>query len=251
MKLRLFLTIASIFCIFIKYGKAQSKLGDNPSSINTASLFELESKKKGFLLPRMNGSQMNAINNPPEGLQVYNIDSTCVCIYRPTGWRSICAPDIGLSAWLQKGNDIGDYNSFLGTRNNASLRIRTDNKERMIIDSMGNIGVGRKKPTSTLDVNGSFSTTIADITDDYIVTNKDHIISGDASAKNIAISLPTAAGIKGRQYIIKKTDDSTNEISIKAQSGEKIDGDASLQISIPWQTKTIVSNGKNWLLIQY
>jgi hypothetical protein len=251
MKLRLFLTIASIFCIFIKYSKAQSKLGDNPSSINAASLFELESKKKGFLLPRMNGSQMNAINNPPEGLQVYNIDSSCVCIYRPTGWRSICAPDIGLSAWLQKGNNISDYDAFLGTRNNVSLRIRTDNKERMVIDSLGNIGVGRKKPTSTFDINGSFSTTIADVTDDYVVTNKDHIISGDATLKNIAISLPTATGIKGRQYIIKKTDESSNEIIVKAQGTEKIDGDGSLQISIPWQTKTIVSNGKNWLLIQH
>ena len=251
MKLRLFLIILSLWGISLKSSWAQSKLGDNPASINTASLFELESKKKGFLLPRMNGSQMNAINNPPEGLQVYNVDSSCVCIYKPTGWRSICAPDVGLSAWLQKGNNINDYEAFLGTKNNVSLRIRTDNQERMVIDSIGNIGVGRKKPTSTLDVNGSFSTTIADITDDYVVTNKDHIISGDATLKNIIVLLPTANGIKGRQYIIKKTDDSANEIMIKALGIEKIDGDSTLQISIPWQTKTIVSNGKNWLLIQH
>jgi hypothetical protein len=251
MNIRLFFIVSSFFFLFAKISWAQSKLGDNSSSINPASLFELESKKKGFLLPRMNGSQMNAINNPPEGLQVYNIDSSCVCIYRPTGWRSICAPDIGLSAWLQKGNNISDYDAFLGTRNNASLKIRTDNKERMVIDSLGNIGVGVKKPTSTFDIKGSFSTTIAEVSDDYVVTNKDHIISGDASIKNITVQLPTAVGIKGRQYIIKKTDDSINEIIVKALGNEKIDGDISLQISIPWQTKTIVSNGKNWLLIQH
>lgn len=69
---RLFL----LFCIlYANTISAQIKIGDNPSSINTASLLELESTNKGFLPPRIT---LNDVNNwtltgtAVEGMLIYN-----------------------------------------------------------------------------------------------------------------------------------------------------------------------------------
>src|ERR1035437_6556278 len=42
--------------------------------------------------------------------------------------------------WGSQGNSGGSYANFLGTKDNADLRIRTNNVERMRILSNGNIG---------------------------------------------------------------------------------------------------------------
>ncbi len=47
------------------------------------------------------------------------------------------------NAWSLVGNsNITSGTNFLGTTNNASLKIRTNNTQRMIIDSLGNVGIG-------------------------------------------------------------------------------------------------------------
>lgn len=227
---------------------AQTKIGDNSSKINPSAILELESTKKGFLMPRMNSTQMNSIAIPPVGLQVFNTDSSCVCLFTNKGWQSLCNNN-AVNAWSLEGNNISSPNQYLGTKNKSNLRIKTNNQERMIVDSIGNVGISTSSPTSTFDLNGSFSTAFKEINNNYIATIKDHIIAGDAINSDIAITLPSAFGIKGRQYVFKKTDESNHIVMVKAQVGEKIDGDISLKISIPWQTKTIVSNGKKWLVI--
>jgi hypothetical protein len=50
MKRKLTLVIASLFAL---YANAQVKIGDNPNTINSNSLLELESTNKGFLPPRV------------------------------------------------------------------------------------------------------------------------------------------------------------------------------------------------------
>ena len=57
---------------------AQIKMGDNPNSIDPASLLELESTDKGFLWPRLTVAQRDNINFPPKGLTIYNVDLDCV-----------------------------------------------------------------------------------------------------------------------------------------------------------------------------
>ncbi len=47
------------------------KIGDNPGSIDPSAALEIASTTKGLLPPRMNTAEMNAINNPIDGLIVY------------------------------------------------------------------------------------------------------------------------------------------------------------------------------------
>ena len=50
------------------------KIGGNPFYMEPSAVLELESTTKGFLLPRMLKSEMNAIASPPAGMMVYCTD---------------------------------------------------------------------------------------------------------------------------------------------------------------------------------
>lgn len=55
---------------------AQIKIGDNPKNINSNALFELESKTKGLLLPRVSLQSTlkpDPLNSFETGMMVYNI----------------------------------------------------------------------------------------------------------------------------------------------------------------------------------
>jgi len=66
------------------------------------------------------------------------------------------------ASWSLTGNAGTSYaTNFLGTTDNTSLRFRTNNTQQMIIDSVGNVGIGTNSATSnfTLYQNASSATT--------------------------------------------------------------------------------------------
>ncbi|NTW32458.1 MAG: DUF2341 domain-containing protein [Bacteroidetes bacterium] len=66
-----------------------------------------------------------------------------------------------LNAWGLTGNTgTNAGTNFIGTIDNASLGFRTDNAKRMIIDSLGNLGIGTTEPTSRLYVKTTETTTV-------------------------------------------------------------------------------------------
>jgi len=82
----------------IASGYAQSKVGNNPTSINATAVFEVESTTKGFLPPRMTTAQRNAIPNKVNGLVIYNTDVKCMQWFQSPNWFDGCSgaqPPIG------------------------------------------------------------------------------------------------------------------------------------------------------------
>jgi uncharacterized protein (TIGR02145 family) len=63
--------LLSAALLVIGFSNAQVKIGGITTSMNDASLLELESTTQGFLLPRMTYAQKTAITSPPAGLQVW------------------------------------------------------------------------------------------------------------------------------------------------------------------------------------
>lgn len=53
-----------------------------------SALLEISSTTKGFLPPRMNTSQRNAITSPASGLTIYNTSSNTVEVYNGSSWYS-------------------------------------------------------------------------------------------------------------------------------------------------------------------
>ena len=131
---------------------AQIKLGDNPGNLNANALLELESSSKGLLLPRMTTAQVATMTTPPDGMMIYNTDSTCITIRRGGVWRSLCAEGNG-QPWSTTGNSNTDPSqNFVGTKDNQSLVFRTNNAEVMRMLTGGNIGIGTTTPTNKLHI---------------------------------------------------------------------------------------------------
>lgn len=53
------------------------------------AILDISSTTHGLLIPRMTTIQRDAIASPPLGLQVFNITTTTMDVYRSTGWASI------------------------------------------------------------------------------------------------------------------------------------------------------------------
>lgn len=76
-----------IFCLCNEL-TAQVKIGDNPATINSSSLLELESTDKGILIPRLTEAQRTAIATPSTGLLVFQSDVTAgFYFYNGTAWE--------------------------------------------------------------------------------------------------------------------------------------------------------------------
>ncbi len=83
----------------------------------------------------------------------------------------------------------------------------------------------------------------------YTATASDYTILCNCTAGTITINLPTAVGITGRIYNIKKTDSSTNAVTIDGSGTETIDGAATATISFQYDSYTVQSNGTNWVIV--
>jgi len=62
------------------------------------------------------------------------------------------------------------------------------------------------------------------------------------------VTLPTAVGIAGRQYTIKKVDSSANTVTIASPAGT-IDGAATKALASQWQAARVLSDGQNWFVV--
>ena len=129
-------------------------INDNGIKADTSAILDVNvnslSTKRGFLLPRVTATQRDAIYQPAKGLMVYVTTVDSLEINTGTAivpvWSALST---GSSGWLTYGNTGIGGSNFLGSINNASVRIRTNNLERVIIDSIGNVGIGTNIFNST------------------------------------------------------------------------------------------------------
>ncbi len=68
---------------------AQS-IGIGTTTPDTSAILDVKSTTKGFLMPRMNTTQRDAIVNPTQGLQIYNTDDRCRDTYDGSKWAKSC-----------------------------------------------------------------------------------------------------------------------------------------------------------------
>ncbi len=83
----------------------------------------------------------------------------------------------------------------------------------------------------------------------YTVLATDFTILCDCTGGAITVNLPTAVGITGRIYNIKKTDSSVNAVTIDGNGAETIDGAATVTISFQYDSYSVQSNGTNWVIV--
>jgi hypothetical protein len=129
--------------------------------------------------------------------------------------------------------------------NTLSTILQHVGSNRYTLFPAGNVGIGaNNSPNSTLHVDGSIAFKISSISAN---TTLDGTYTHVFASGTITITLPTAVGISGRTYWIKRT--GTGTITINTTSSQTIDGAASLSITAQYDSYTLVSDGSNWFIV--
>lgn len=168
-----------------------------------------------------------------------------------SGWKKDWGPKISFVG-MADTRDIGSIivaNSFDVDGGNAYMSFSTRKSEviteQFRITSSGNIGAGTNSPNSTFHVNGSVAFNTSSISAN---TTLDGTYTHVFASGTITITLPTAVGIAGRTYWIKKTDSGTT-LTVATTSSQTIDGAATLSVTTQYNAYTLVSNGSNWFIM--
>ncbi|HEX5152899.1 MAG TPA: hypothetical protein VFW07_15720 [Parafilimonas sp.] len=171
--------------------KAQMKIGDNPTTINNASLLELESTNKGLVFSSVSLTNVSSPDPLPAGLlpgtTVYNTNGSVVngngaglYVWNGFVWMSVVSSGGSSSGWSLTGNlGTSPGANFLGTIDASDLVVKTDNLERLRIlgtsfaqGQPGYIAIGGiAPPRSILDVT-------ADLPNTNIITIQNNAANG-------------------------------------------------------------------------
>ena len=132
----------------------------------------------------------------------------------------------------------------------VDFRVESDNQTHMLFVDGGNekVGINTGTPHSGLQIDNSIAFAARAITQSHTVTAGDHTIFANATSTNITVTLPTAANIMGRQYIIKRVDSSGNNVTIDPDGSETIEG-AVTMILDSGRSVVIQSDNNNWWIV--
>lgn len=103
--------------------------------------------------------------------------------------------------------------------------------------------------SGSLRISGGIAKSIVAKTAAYTLTALDYTVTGDATSATFSFTLPTAVGITGRIYVLKKIDSSVNIVTVDADASETIDGALTYELTDENESITIQSDGSNWIII--
>lgn len=114
------------------------------------------------------------------------------------------------------------------------------------------LGTGAASASTFLNGAGAWSSlnlAVTTVTAAYTAMGMDAVILGNATTAAFSVTLPTAVGVTGKTYTLKKTDASANAVMFATTLSQTIDGGATAVLSYQNNTLTVVSDGSNWQVI--
>lgn len=224
---------------------AQLKIGGNAAVIRGDAALEINTGRKGLLLPRVGNAALGAspLDTAANGMLVFNTDDNILMV-KNGGWQRVADASSLDYLWTMGGNANVDPDfHFLGTTGLQPLVFKTNLAEVMRIDPLGKIGIGTTNPSSRLHVNGSLATNLVTATSDFSVADSNSVIIMN-NAADATLTLQAAATCRGRSLEI-----------VSFNLGKIIYSGASVKIQGATQTALhaghtvrLVSDGTDWVV---
>jgi hypothetical protein len=112
-----------------------------------------------------------------------------------------------------------------------------------------NTWTGTQTYSNNVQMNASVGYKYTATSDALTLDGTHHMVNVDATAGAVTITLPTAVGITGRVYIVRKSDSSANAVIVDGDGAETINGATTYSLTSQYQSVTIMSNGAGWMTI--
>lgn len=137
-----------IFSLFVCFGVEQAiaqkdNVGIGTTKPDQSAALDINSSNKGLLMPRMSLQQRNSIQNPANGLMVFQTDFLSgFYYYDGSEWKTVGgntnANSVAIDPfdWSFTGNSVSST-AFLGTTNNEPLRFQVNNTFSGIVSPAG------------------------------------------------------------------------------------------------------------------
>src|SRR5213078_3522456 len=78
----------ALFCFFVSGHSQSVAINTDGTVAHSSAMLDVSSTTKGFLPPRMDSTQRNAIVSPAMGLTIYNTSIGAFQVYNGTAWYS-------------------------------------------------------------------------------------------------------------------------------------------------------------------
>lgn len=82
-----------------------------------------------------------------------------------------------------------------------------------------------------------------------LTTSSILLVDADTAGGNVTVTLPTAASLSGRLYVIKKIDSSSYTVTVDGDGSETIDGATTKTIYGENDRLILISDGTNWVVL--
>lgn len=142
------------------------------------------------------------------------------------------------------GAALGNMLTAGGTTIDANGKLKTNSTPTATTDVTNKNYVDSKTPYNNLDKTANYTVVMTDF-----IGSNELIISVNASAGNVTITLPAFATLRGSKVTVKKMDSSANSVNITGAGGVNIDGASNLEISGQYGKATIVANSYQYLIL--
>lgn len=145
---------------------------------------------------------------------------------------------------------VNQQHGINGDNSLIDFRVESESSTHMFFvdGSADKIGVNTSSPHSGLQIDSSVAFSARGITQNHTARADDHTIFANATSTNITVTLPTAANIMGRQYVIKRVDSAGTSVTIATDGSETIEG-ASSMILDSGRSVVIQSDNSNWWIV--
>lgn len=133
--------LTTILVVLISYAatKAQNNNSVGIGTLNpdSSAILHLESVTQGFLMTRLNTTQIGNVSTPAGGLIVFNTDDKCYWFHDSTSWKRLCNTDSLLTLINNLGDTIGYiYDSLAVHHTNITNNSTNINNNTTIIQNL-------------------------------------------------------------------------------------------------------------------